>query len=437
MKTRHRLTVLTVALFAGLLPPASGRRHGRRQDLAQGSTCPAHPDAAAGATEPVPSRLTDLIAGHLSAPGMDRGQVAVSIWVEGYGEVAAQLPDRRLRPASVQKILTAMAAFEVLGPDSRLSTAVVRSGPVVDGTLEGNLYLVGGGDPSLASRGGHSLQRLAELVRRRGIDTITGGVVVDESRFDSRRDADGWEFDDFPGSVGSLSALTVDGNEYRGDIPFFVSPALHNGRMFGQMLSAAGVVVGARPEMGMAPEETETIVQLRSAPVSELVAHMLTESDNTYAELLTKEIGLVASGRGSTRNGVAAAEEVALALCSRPSAAPQGDGSGLSDSNGRSARDWRMLLQEAQARRWYPLLIDGLAIAGETGTLESRFLDTAAEGNMRAKTGTIDRLRALSGVMATAGGRRVFFAVVIQAGDPFPKMQVIDALLADIAADQS
>jgi D-alanyl-D-alanine carboxypeptidase/D-alanyl-D-alanine-endopeptidase (penicillin-binding protein 4) len=231
--------------------------------------------------------------------------------------------------------------------------------------------------------------------------------------------------------------LTVDGNEYRGDIPFFVSPALHNGRMFGQMLSAAGVVVGARPEMGRAPADTETIVRLRSAPVSGLVAHMLTESDNTYAELLTKEIGLVASGRGSTDHGVAAAEEVALGLCSRPSAAPQGDGSGLSDLNGRSARDWRMLLQQAQARDWYPLLIEGLAVAGETGTLESRFLETAAEGNMRAKTGTIDRLRALSGVMTTAGGRRVFFAVVIQAGEPFPKMQVVDAMLADIATDRS
>jgi D-alanyl-D-alanine carboxypeptidase/D-alanyl-D-alanine-endopeptidase (penicillin-binding protein 4) len=207
--------------------------------------------------------------------------------------------------------------------------------------------------------------------------------------------------------------------------------------MFGQMLSAAGVVVGARPEMGRAPEGTETIVRLRSAPVSELVAHMLTESDNTYAELLTKEIGLVASGRGSTGHGVAAAEEVALGLCSRPSAAPQGDGSGLSDLNGRSARDWRMLLQQARARDWYPLLIDGLAVAGETGTLESRFLDTAAQGNMRAKTGTIDRLRALSGMMTTAGGRRVFFAVVIQAREPFPKMQVVDAMLADIAADRS
>jgi D-alanyl-D-alanine carboxypeptidase len=56
---------------------------------------------------------------------------------------------------------------------------------------------------------------------------------------------------------------------------------------------------------------------------------------------------------------------------------------------------------------------------------------------MRAKTGTIDRLRALSGMMTTAGGRRVFFAVVIQARDPFPKMQVVDAMLADIAADRS
>jgi D-alanyl-D-alanine carboxypeptidase/D-alanyl-D-alanine-endopeptidase (penicillin-binding protein 4) len=427
--SRHAAAVVVAAVVAGTvaLPPAT----------AQPASCRPHPDTAAGATEPVPSALTGAIADHLSEPGMDRGQVALSIWVEGYGEVASQLPDRRLRPASVQKILTAMAAFEVLGPDTRMSTAVVRSGPVVDGTLRGNLYLVGGGDPSLASRGRHSLQRLADLVRRRGIDTIAGGVVVDESRFDSRRDADGWEFDDFPGSVGSLSALTVDGNEYRGDIPFFVSPALHNGRMFGQMLSAAGVVVGARPMMGRAPEDTETIVRLRSAPVSELVAHMLTESDNTYAELLTKEIGLVASGRGSTGHGVAAAEEVALGLCSRPSEAPQGDGSGLSDLNGRSAREWRMLLQQAQARDWYPLLIDGLAVAGETGTLESRFLDTAAEGNMRAKTGTIDRLRALSGVMTTAGGRRVFFAVVIQAGEPFPKMQVVDALLADIAADRS
>ena len=349
----------------------------------------------------------------------------------------AQLPDRRLRPASVQKILTAMAAFEVLGPDRRLSTTVAASGPVVDGTLDGDLYLVGGGDPSLEARGGHSLQRLAELVRLRGIDTITGGVVVDESRFDSRRDADGWEFDDFPGSVGSLSALTVDGNEYRGDIPYFVAPALHNGRMFGQMLSAAGVVVGARPEMGVAPDGTDTIVRLRSAPVSELVGHMLTESANTYAELLTKEVGLVAAGRGSTRTGVAAAEEVALGLCSRPSATPQGDGSGLSDLNSRSTRDWRTLLQEAQARDWYPLLVDGLAVAGETGTLESRFLGTAAEGNMRAKTGTIDRLRALSGVMLTTGGRRVFFSVVVQAGDPFPRLQIVDALLADVAADTS
>ncbi len=363
--------------------------------------------------------------------------MGLSIWVERYGEVATLAPRRRLRPASVQKILTSIAALEVLGPDLRLATVVSGAAPVVDGVLDGDLYLVGGGDPTLHARGGHSLQRLAELVRLRGISTITGGVVVDESRYDSRRDADGWEFDDFPDSVGSLSALTVDGNAYRADIPFYVAPALHNGTAFGQMLAAHGVVVGRAPRMGVAPEGADTIVQMRSAPVSDLVAHLLTESDNTYAELLTKELGLVGAGRGSTRSGVEVAEEVALGLCSRPSPVPQGDGSGLSDLDQRSARDWRMLLQEAQARDWYTLLVDGLAIAGETGTLEQRFVDTAAEGNMRAKTGSLDRLRTLSGVMLTAGGRRVFFSAIVQADDPLPALQVIDELLAGIAADGS
>ena len=95
-----------------------------------------------------------------------------------------------------------------------------------------------------------------------------------------------------------------------------------------------------------------------------------------------------------------------------------------------------MLLQEAQGRDWYPLLVDGLAVAGETGTLELRFLDTAAEGDMRAKTGTIHRIRVVGGDDHRRRSTRVLRRRH-PGGEPFPKMQVVDALLGDIAADRS
>lgn len=400
------------------------------------SGCVGHPDVTAAATEPVPGALIEVVDRHLSDPGLADADLGLSLWIDGYGEVAASIPNRRLRPASAQKILTAIAAFEVLGPDRRMATTVVVDGPVIDGTVAGNLYLVGGGDPTLTRGGGHSLSTLAGMVRLHGISAVAGGVVVDESRYDSRRDADGWDTDDFPESVGSLSALVVDGNDYRGDVPFYVSPALHNGRLFGQMLAGRGVTVGAAPMLGMAPDGAEVIAEVRSPPVSDLVAEILTESDNTVAELLLKEVGLVATGRGSTRMGAEAAEEVSRSLCMRASV-EQADGSGLSDLDARSARDWRSLLQAAQSRDWYPLLLDGLALAGQTGTLQNRFVDTAAQGNMRAKTGTIERLRSLTGLMTTAGGRRVFFSVIIQADEPFRGLQLLDAMLAEIAADRS
>lgn len=426
--------VALLVLIAGLGHPAATSAMVEPGSAAE--ACLPHPDVTTAATEPVPFSLTSLIDRHLAHPDLAEGTVAVSLWIDGFGEVATRLPNRRVRPASAQKILTAITALEVLGPDRRLTTIVAAAGPVVDGIITGNLYLVGGGDPTLTRTGDHSLRALAALVRVQGITSITGGVVVDESRYDSRRNADGWDLDFYPDSVGSLSALVADGNDYRNDVPFYVSPALHNGRLFGQMLAAAGVTVGSAPVLGVAPPDATVVAELRSPPVSELVTEILTDSDNTVSELLIKEVGLVAAGRGSTSAGMEVAEEVSRSLCMRPSA-EQADGSGLSDLNQRSARDWRTLLQAAQSRSWYPLLLDGLAIAGETGTLENRFLGTAAEGNLRAKTGTLERLRSLSGVMTTAAGRRVFFSVIIDAEAPFPMLARIDAMLADIAADTS
>jgi D-alanyl-D-alanine carboxypeptidase/D-alanyl-D-alanine-endopeptidase (penicillin-binding protein 4) len=121
------------------------------------------------------------------------------------------------------------------------------------------------------------------------------------------------------------------------------------------------------------------------------------------------------------------------ALCV-PFAGADDDGSGLSRANGRSAREWRMLLQTARAQPWWPQLEAALPVAGRSGTLASRFRGTAAEGSVRAKTGTIIGGIALSGYGRTAGGRSVVFSVLVNGDGSGAAQEPLDALIAAVAA---
>jgi D-alanyl-D-alanine carboxypeptidase/D-alanyl-D-alanine-endopeptidase (penicillin-binding protein 4) len=239
-----------------------------------------------------------------------------------------------------------------------------------------------------------------------------------------------------PAWVGSLSSVMVDENRYRADWAFIADPAASNGELFAGALATAGVRVAGEVRRGTAPQGAAVVARLRSAPVRDLVAEMLTESDNTIAEMLVKEIGYRTSGVGSTAAGIRSMTSVVQSLC-MPRSILQQDGSGLSHGNARSARDWRRLLQSAQSRPWWNDLVAGLAVAGETGTLERRFVDTAAEGNLRAKTGSITGLRSLSGVMTTAEGRRVFFSAIVDADEPRVPLAAIDDVLVLVAEDES
>ncbi len=399
--------------------------------------CAPHPDIDAGPTEDIPLGLRGTIDAHLADERLRGAGLGFSLWIEGYGEVEAIAADLRLRPASNQKMLTAAAAFEILGADYRLETRVVGDGPIAGGVLDGDVYLVGGGDATLAStRGTHSLATLAAAVRAAGITRITGRVLGDESRYDDKREANGWLALNIPASMGSLSALTVDQNRYRADWPFIAEPTPHNASLFAAALREAGVAVEGGSDEGIAPPGAAPITSRSSAPVRDLVAVMLTDSHNMIAEMLTKEMGLVTSGVGSTVAGVAAMRAIMARLCIRESII-QHDGSGLSHANARSARGWRALLHTALDRPWGDLFLDGLAVAGETGTLRSRFVGTSAQGNLRAKTGTINGIRALSGVMTTAGQRTVVFSAIVDSGNPRAGMAAIDDLLVAVAADQS
>jgi D-alanyl-D-alanine carboxypeptidase/D-alanyl-D-alanine-endopeptidase (penicillin-binding protein 4) len=137
---------------------------------------------------------------------------------------------------------------------------------------------------------------------------------------------------------------------------------------------------------------------------------MLLRSDNEIAEALLREVGA-----GATAVGVARTAAALDGWCLHLSGT-SGDGSGLSRADLRSAREWRRLLQAAAARP-VGAALDGLPVAGRSGTLAGRLTGPATAGNVRAKTGTIIGGSALSGYATTTDGRAVVFSIVVN-GDP-------------------
>ena len=166
--------------------------------------------------------------------------------------------------------------------------------------------------------------------------------------------------------------------------------------------------------------------------MAELVREMLQVSDNQIADMLVKDIGAKATGRGSMASGAAATLDALAPLCV-PLTGTTDDGSGLSRADTRSARELRSVVQAARAAPWWPILFDALPRAGRSGTLAGRFRGTAAEDNVHAKTGTIIGGAALSGTGTTAAGRAFVFSVIVNGPNAGSSAGAIDTLVAAVA----
>ena len=121
-------------------------------------------------------------------------------------------------PASTMKVFTSAIAFERFGPDYRFSTDALRDGTLTDGTINGNLYLRGDGDPALSGKflpGGPSapMNRLADLVASKGIKRVTGNVIGDATAFDDAKIPEGWLTRYLQASYAArVSALSLNDN---------------------------------------------------------------------------------------------------------------------------------------------------------------------------------------------------------------------------------
>ena len=365
--------------------------------------------------------------------------------------------DSALIPASVMKIVTAAAALDVIGEDGVYTTEVVVDAEVWassgDGVLEGNLYLVGGGDPVLSTPG--YFRRYAEPVaytdvseladgvfqslQAKGITRIEGGVVGDDSWFPDRErdyadhllsDGDGvvWKRSHVSANqVGPLSGLLLNDGFYsfswspfrRRENRRTSDPPRHAASAFDDLLEARGIVITERPRAGMAPAESATLGQINSPPMSEIVERMLSRSDNTTAEMVLKEIGRRTLGSSRAQAVTGVQEVIRRLLGDLGDDLRIVDGSGLSNHNRLTCAAVAELLRGAG---WDSPLISALSVAGERGTLRNCRpaappADQGPPNPVAAKTGYLDEATALAGAASTRDGETLTFAMIANRSD--------------------
>ncbi len=237
----------------------------------------------------------------------DRSCTAVSVDGNDVGERNADLP---VIPASTQKIVVAATALDVLGDDFRYTTEVVTAEEPTDGVVEGDLVLVGGGDPLLSSDwyptsnlerrpvfNATSLDSLADAVQAAGVTSVEGSVLGDGSRYDDEFFAPGWGNGVAGLEAGPYDALIANDARVLGEDRRADDPNSAAAREFTRLLRDRGIVVAGEGaagalEAGSAPFE---VASIDSAPLTEIVEEMLTNSDNNTAELLVKELAVSAA----------------------------------------------------------------------------------------------------------------------------------------------
>lgn len=402
-------------------------------------------------------RVPGLVQSVVTAPTVRDGLAAVEaasppdtcldVRVAGRAVYRAD-EDVPLIPASNQKVLTAWLALDLLGADHRFTTTV--SGHLADdGTVRGDLYLVGGGDPVLRTAdyqayfaddaGAHtSLEELADRVVQAGVRRVDGAVVGDESRYDSERSVPEWPdryLDQH--QLGPLSALSVNqgfeafpevfSEEAMAELEPTSDPPTFAARTFADLLDERGVRIDGGARAGTRDGHAVEIASIPSPPLHQIIAQLLNRSDNQIAELLVKEAAVTAGSVGSTAAGLESLR-AAFATHTTPgdgvitgdvSGVVTRDGSGLSYDNRLTCGILADILSDDGP---HGPVAEGLAVAGESGTLAERFVAAPLRGAILAKTGSLNDVTSLSGFAFPDGAPPVVFAYIANGAPVTPDL---------------
>ncbi len=196
-------------------------------------------------------------------------------------------------------------------------------------------------------------------------------------------------------------------------------PPLLMAKMTNKKLKAAGISVSEEPttfrlEQLTAGEKIVQIAEITSPPLSEIIDVLNHESVNLYAEHLVKELGKKYSGKGSTEAGVKILKE----FLKNSGIGTEGmfieDGSGLSPVNSINAKGLAEVLYYMKKNgRYFPEYYNSLPDAGKNGTLKNYFRDPVFDSRLKAKSGSMTRVRSYAGYFTTISGKQMIFSILI------------------------
>lgn len=375
------------------------------------------------ATAPRPA-LAPQIEGAISRPPFQHAFWSI-LAEEDDGTVLYSLnADKLTIPASNRKLFASAAVAECLGIDTQLVTEIWRDGE--------DIVVRGGGDPSLGSwryERQEDFDRVAALLRERGINGVRD-VVADVSLFDRLTIPGGWKH----GNLGFDYAAPVDALAWgENEVPTNRSvpdAGLHAASALREALLLGGIEVTGIARVNTEPRAwAEKLSAIPSPFVGQLLMTVLQNSHNLYAEMLLKRLG-----------GVPASYDEAFAverafLTSDGGLDPDTfrfvDGSGLAPDDLVTPRSTIRMLRwmNHPARRafWWSVL----AQPNNAGTLRSRLV--ALEHRLRGKTGTINGVAALSGIIAMPDGRHRYFCVVVNHHNAEGSAAAVDEVVEAIA----
>lgn len=397
-------------------------------------------------------------------------------------------------PASNMKIITGAVALAELGPDYRFRTAFVADGPIVAGTLKGNLIVEGTGDPTLSDgmrrdttlapelrpNAMTPMREIADSLALRGIRRIDGKLLRGADVFPDSPWGFAWGWDQFeyPYSAGvdelffneGLTRVLIKAGANAGDAPTVTTlpirshPVVRNlattiarspgdsarrrsldivndtagpGVLLTGTIAAGDSAVltisyrdqnaaylaalrEALLDKGIAVGDAtiargaraDSLFITHSPPLPAIVARVEKVSQNQVAEILLKTLGREKTDTGTYFRGRRVVGDRLLAWGADSIGFAVRDGSGLSRHNFVTPETIIRVLAAMQRDSAFKAFYDAFPIAGVDGSLSNRMRNTPAAGNLRGKTGYIDKARTLSGYVTTADGRMLIYSVM-------------------------
>lgn len=384
---------------------------------------------------PALARLRQQLAKAFNKAGPDTGALVYDL--SARQTLFSLRADGGRPPASVEKLYTTVALLSELGDGARLRTTVVGDGHLGPGGVwHGDLYLRGGGDPTLGDGGfnrnweegyGPTAADLVGQLREAGIRRVTGYVIGDGTLFDSLRGGPATAYGpDVPDFGGQLAGLTYDhGATSRG-----LSPPAFAAKELVLTMHGAHIAARAAKRTGPAPAGAQTLATVSSPPLPVLLKLMDLPSDDFFAEMLTKQLGEQFGAGGSIQAGARVISQVISSFGLHPAIV---DGSGLSRSDRSSPGQVVALLRMMWNTPIGQTLSASLPTVGVNGTVQRIAVHTVAQGRCIAKTGTLNFVTNLAGYCTAKNHHVLAFALMIDGPPNWTSYKLIDQMVPAIA----